>query len=259
MRLSKFGGTDLFSKVSFYVIFDKNRVIAFDTQTKKLSKFPAAVDYSFYPPKVGVDYESPTVLKPNITENNHNPCSLPIKEYYTSHGIQQYYVIGIDKKERLIEPETVVIDLIRKVVKCYNSKDTVALIIPTYFSEKQKNALLHSAHNSDFWNLELIDEQLELGNSLTKIATKYFVLVNCYETKAIVSLFRKENEKCRKCIELNDIEKSGKDIEQFVEVLENITFNLENETKLTTESMHQKASLCQDYDSHYGGSSEKMS
>uniref|UniRef100_A0A914PJF4 Uncharacterized protein n=1 Tax=Panagrolaimus davidi TaxID=227884 RepID=A0A914PJF4_9BILA len=35
-RLSKFGGTDLFSKVSHYVIFDKNHVIAFDTQTKSM-------------------------------------------------------------------------------------------------------------------------------------------------------------------------------------------------------------------------------
>uniref|UniRef100_A0A914Q1Z0 Uncharacterized protein n=1 Tax=Panagrolaimus davidi TaxID=227884 RepID=A0A914Q1Z0_9BILA len=43
-RMSKFGGTDLFSKVLHYVIFDKNHVIAFDTQTKtenkKISIFP---------------------------------------------------------------------------------------------------------------------------------------------------------------------------------------------------------------------------
>uniref|UniRef100_A0AC34F7H3 Uncharacterized protein n=1 Tax=Panagrolaimus sp. ES5 TaxID=591445 RepID=A0AC34F7H3_9BILA len=221
---------EIYAKSTHIITMNKNDVTSFDTKNKKLCKFPAAVDYNFYPPKVGVDYLSATVITPNIFEYNPKASLLSVKPCYTSNRTYQCYVIEIDKKERLIQAESILIDLIRKASKFTNSKDTVAFITPAYFSEKQKNAYLHASHNCGFWNLEFVDEQLALGYCCTKVGKKYFIVINCYDSKVFVSLFRYENEKNRKCVEIDDIERSGKDVYQFTEA---ITF-------LMKEKFHDK-------------------
>jgi hypothetical protein len=142
-----------------------NLLIIYDDGTQEMESFPAAMDYGFDEPKIGVNYQSSTVIN-NVTKYFNvlpKESPIPMKEYCSSSGAHIYYVLKLGQNKKMIETSKVVTDLVKESIKRYQiSKDNVVVTLPSNFSGSQKEAYFKAVEAAGLINISAVDEILAL-------------------------------------------------------------------------------------------------
>uniref|UniRef100_A0AC35FCR3 Uncharacterized protein n=1 Tax=Panagrolaimus sp. PS1159 TaxID=55785 RepID=A0AC35FCR3_9BILA len=90
----------------------------YDDETQNLTIFPASIDYGFSDKKVGIECNSPTVIKEVMKYFGAMSIgsSIPLREIYYLTEIKRFYVLKFGDNKRLIEEGRVIVDLIDEAI-----------------------------------------------------------------------------------------------------------------------------------------------
>uniref|UniRef100_A0AC35GKF7 Uncharacterized protein n=1 Tax=Panagrolaimus sp. PS1159 TaxID=55785 RepID=A0AC35GKF7_9BILA len=149
-----------FSSAKKILSLNLNNVVIYDDEN--LTIFPASIDYGFSDKKVGIECNSPTVIKEVMKYFGEMSAGnvIPLREIYSLTKIKRYYVLKVGHNERLIEEGRVIVDLIDEAInRSELSKDSITLVIPFNFSEIQRENYLKVTEVAGLTNISFIDEQ----------------------------------------------------------------------------------------------------